>query len=254
MHLKHLFVLLLFLPIDTIGQQTIDVTDASIMDLQDALESGSVTSVDLVAAYLDRIDAYDRQGPMLNSLVRTNPRALEIAEELDEERRTRGARGPLHGIPIAIKDLIDTKGIPTRGGLSVLKGNVAHEDAHVLKKLNAAGAILLGKLNLTEGAMAGYHRDFDIPANPWNADYWSGASSSGSGVATAAGLCFATLGTATARSIRFPSMANGVVGLKPTFGLVGKSNVLSLGDSLDHIGPLARRVADAAIILEAIAG
>ena len=102
MHLKHLFVLLVVLPIHAMGQQTIDVTDASIMDLQNALESGSVTSVDLVAAYLDRIDAYDRQGPMLNSLVRTNPRALEIAEELDEERRTRGARGPLRGIPVIV--------------------------------------------------------------------------------------------------------------------------------------------------------
>lgn len=211
-----------------------------------------LTPVDLTHHMLDRINAVDSRLKCFIAI--TKDRALKEAEEAEREIAAGNYRGPLHGIPIAIKDLIDTKGVPTLGGLAVLKGNVPDQDAPVLKKLNAAGAIMIGKLNLTEGAMAGYHRDFDIPVNPWNADYWPGASSSGPGVAAAAGLCFAAIGTDTAGSIRFPAMANGVVGLKPTFGLVGKSKVFALGDSLDHVGPLTRRVADAAIVLEAMAG
>ncbi|MGB5334714.1 MAG: amidase, partial [Woeseiaceae bacterium] len=121
-------------------------------------------------------------------------------------------------------------------------------------KLEAAGAVLLGKLNLTEGAMVGYHRDFDIPVNPWGENLWSGVSSSGSGVATAAGLCFGSLGTDTGGSIRFPAMANGIVGLKPTYGRVSRYGVLPLAESLDHVGPMTRSVTDAAIMFQAIAG
>ncbi|MEE8308366.1 MAG: amidase, partial [Gammaproteobacteria bacterium] len=127
-------------------------------------------------------------------------------------------------------------------------------DATVVSRLENAGAVLLGKLNLTEGAMAGYHPDFDIPVNPWGADLWPGGSSSGSGVATAAGLCFAALGSDTGGSIRFPSMANGIVGLKPTYGRVSRYGVLPLGESLDHVGPMARYTADAAVLLQAMAG
>ena len=127
-------------------------------------------------------------------------------------------------------------------------------DATVVEKLAAAGSVLLGKLNLTEGAMVGYHPDFDIPVNPWAEDRWSGASSSGSGVATAAGLCFGSLGSDTGGSIRFPSACNGVVGLKPTYGRVSRYGVIPLAESLDHIGPLTRSSADAAIMLEAISG
>jgi len=127
-------------------------------------------------------------------------------------------------------------------------------DATVVRRLEAAGAVLLGKLNLTEGAMAGYHPDFDIPLNPWGEQLWSGASSSGSGVATAAGLCFGSLGSDTGGSIRFPSMANGIVGLKPTYGRVSRHGVLPLAETMDHIGPMTRRTADAAIMLQAMAG
>ena len=140
------------------------------------------------------------------------------------------------------------------GGTGVFKDFVPGYDGTVVSRLRRAGAVLLGKLNLTEGAMAGYHPDFAIPVNPWNSDYWSGVSSSGSGVATAAGLCFASLGTDTGGSIRFPSMANGVVGLKPTYGRVSRYGVLALAESMDHVGTLARRVADAAVVLQAIAG
>lgn len=225
---------------------------SGIYEVADRIRSQQLSPVDLTHHMLDRINAVDSR--LKSFIAITKDRALKEAEEAEREIAAGNYRGPLHGIPIAIKDLIDTKGVPTLGGLAVLKGNVPDQDAPVLKKLNAAGAIMIGKLNLTEGAMAGYHRDFDIPVNPWNADYWPGASSSGPGVAAVAGLCFAALGTDTAGSIRFPAMANGVVGLKPTFGLVGKSKVFALGDSLDHVGPLTRRVADAAIVLETMAG
>ena len=225
---------------------------SGIGEVAERIKSQELSSVDLTRHMLDRIDLIDKELKSFATVTRN--RALKEAELADREIAAGDYLGPLHGIPIAIKDLIDARDTPTLGGLAVLKGNVAADDAPVLKKLSAAGAILIGKLNMTEGAMAGYHRDFEIPVNPWNADYWSGASSSGSGVSVAAGLCFAALGTDTAGSIRFPAMANGVVGLKPTFGLVGKSSVLTLGDSLDHIGPLTRRVADAAIMLETMAG
>jgi len=127
-------------------------------------------------------------------------------------------------------------------------------DATVVARLEEAGAVLLGKLNLTEGAMAGYHPEFAIPVNPWGERLWAGASSSGSGVATAAGLCFGSLGSDTGGSIRFPAMANGIVGLKPTYGRVSRYGVMPLAESLDHVGPMTRRTADAAIMLQAIAG
>jgi amidase len=225
---------------------------SGIFEVAERIKSGELSPVDLTRQLLDRIDTIDKDLKSFATV--TRERALKEAEKAEHEIGAGNYLGPLHGIPIGIKDLIDAKDIQTVGGLAVLKGNVAADDAPVLKKLSAAGAILIGKLNMTEGAMAGYHRDFEIPVNPWNADFWPGASSSGSGVSVAAGLCFAALGTDTAGSIRFPATANGVVGLKPTFGLVGKSSALTLGDSLDHIGPLTRRVADAAIMLETMAG
>ena len=140
------------------------------------------------------------------------------------------------------------------GAAKVLADHVPTFDATVIAKLEAAGAVLLGKLNLTEGAMGGYNPEFDIPKNPWNPDRWTGSSSSGSGVATAAGLCFGSLGSDTGGSIRFPSASCGVVGIKPTWGRVSRYGVLALAESMDHVGPMTRRVADAGIMLEAIAG
>ena len=140
------------------------------------------------------------------------------------------------------------------GGVEVLAGHVPAFDGTVIAKLESAGAILLGKLNLTEGAMGGYNRNFAIPKNPWNPERWTGSSSSGSGVATAAGLCFGSLGSDTGGSIRFPSAACGVVGIKPTWGRVSRYGVLALAESMDHVGPMTRSVADAGIILEAISG
>ncbi len=179
---------------------------------------------------------------------------MVAARRAEKEIQAGEYRGPLHGVPIAVKDLCYTKGVRTMGGLKILAGFVPDYDATVVAKLNKAGAVMLGKLNMTEGAIAGYHRDFDIPVNPWGEDLWTGVSSSGSGVATAAGLCFASLGSDTGGSIRMPAAANGIVGLKPTYGRVSRFGILPLAESLDHVGPLTRSTKDAAVVFEAIAG
>jgi amidase len=179
---------------------------------------------------------------------------LAAAARAEGEIHAGKYRGPLHGVPIGVKDLCYTRGVRTMGGTAVLRDFVPDVDAAVVTRLQDAGAIILGKLNLTEGAMGGYHPDFGVPRNPWDVDRWPGLSSSGSGVATAAGLCFGAVGTDTGGSIRFPSSANGVVGLKPTYGRVSRFGVLALAESLDHVGPMARRVVDVAIMYDVMAG
>ena len=225
---------------------------ASLLETARLIQSRELSPVDLTQWMLDRITSVD--GRLKSYATVTAARALEAARKAEVEIAGGRYRGRLHGMPIAVKDLCFTKGIRTMGGTGALKDFVPGYDATVLSRLESAGAVLLGKLNLTEGAVAGYHPDFAVPINPWNADYWSGVSSSGSGVATAAGLCFASIGTDTGGSIRFPSMANGTVGLKPTYGRVSRYGVLTLAESLDHVGPLARRVDDAAVMFQAIAG
>ncbi len=216
------------------------------------IESREISPVELTRQILDRIDTLDHS---LNSYATVMAEsALESATNAEREILAGNYRGSLHGVPIAVKDLCYTKGVRTMGGLASRADFVPTYDATVVTRLQRAGAVLLGKLNLTEGAFGGYHHDFTIPKNPWNPNWWSGASSSGSGVATAAGLCYASLGSDTGGSIRFPSLANGIVGLKPTYGRVSRYGVLALADSLDHVGPMTRRTADAAIMLEAIAG
>ncbi len=224
----------------------------TIVDVAAKIRSRRVSAVELTRHMLERIDSLD--GSLHSYATVTGERAMQAAQQAEEEIAAGQYRGPLHGIPLAVKDLCYTRGIPTMGGLAVRRDFVPNFDATVVERLDAAGAVILGKLNLTEGAMAGYHPDFNVPVNPWREDLWSGASSSGSGVATAAGLCFSGIGSDTGGSIRFPSLANGVVGLKPTYGLVSRHGVLALGDSLDHVGPLARCVEDAALVLQAIAG
>ena len=216
------------------------------------IEAKEVSPVELTQMMLNRIHTLDVSLHSYATVMADE--ALAAARAAEREIQSGNYRGPLHGIPIAVKDLCYTKGIPTRGGLKVLDGFIPEFDASVVAKLEASGAVLLGKLNTTEGAMLGYHRDFDIPVNPWGDELWAGVSSSGSGVATAAGLCFASLGTDTGGSIRFPATANGIVGLKPTYGRVSRYGVLPLAESLDHVGPMTRSVRDAAIVLEAIAG
>ena len=225
---------------------------ASLTEIAAMLKAGEISPVELTQMMLERIAEVDDE--LMSYATVTSDRALDAARQAEQEILAGQYRGQLHGIPVAVKDLCFTKGSRTMGGMGVLRDFVPEYDATVISSLESAGAVLLGKLNLTEGALLGYHRDFDIPVNPWNADYWAGASSSGSGVATAAGLCFASLGTDTGGSIRYPSMANGIVGLKPTYGRVSRYGVLPLGETLDHVGPMTRRSADAAIVLEAIAG
>ena len=225
---------------------------ASLQDVARLIESGELTSVELTELMLARIESIDGRLKSYATVMADHARAA--ARLADEEIQAGTFRGPLHGIPVAVKDLCYTNGVRTMGGTGALSDFVPDYDATVVTKLNESGAVLLGKLNLTEGAMGGYHADFDLPVNPWQEDLWAGASSSGSGVATAAGLCFACLGSDTGGSIRFPSMANGVVGLKPTYGRVSRYGVLPLAESLDHVGPMARTVSDAAIVLQAIAG
>jgi amidase len=162
-------------------------------------------------------------------------------------------RGPLHGVPITVKDLFFTTGVRTQGGLKFLANHVPEFDASVVRQLKEAGAILIAKLHTTEGAMDGYHRTFPIPRNPWGGDRWPGVSSSGSGVAVAAGMCYASIGTDTGGSVRIPAAANGIVGLKPTRGAISTEGVLPLAPSLDDAGILARSVEDVALLLQGLA-
>ena len=180
--------------------------------------------------------------------------AVAQAKAADDEIGAGRHRGPLHGVPIAVKDLCYTLGTRTRAGMPIYNDFVPEFDATVVARFHAAGAVILGKLELTESAFAFHHPDITRPDNPWRSGYWTGVSSSGSGAATAAGLCYASLGSDTGGSIRFPSVACGVTGLKPTWGRVSKYGVFPLSDSLDHIGPMTRTAADAAAVLGVIAG
>ena len=180
--------------------------------------------------------------------------ALAQAKEADRLIGRRQILSQLHGVPIAVKDLCFTQGVNTASGMPLHRDFIPAIDATVVRRLREAGAVLLGKLQLTEGAFADHHPSIVPPVNPWHADHWSGASSSGSGVATAAGLCFGSIGSDTGGSIRFPSAANGTTGLKPTWGRVSRYGCFELAASLDHIGPMCRSATDAAIMLGAIAG
>ena len=224
----------------------------TITEVAGRLASREISPVELTQAILDRIAALDGELKSYATLM-AEP-AMAAARAAEAEIAAGRYRGGLHGVPIAVKDLCFTTGVATMGGAKVLRDFVPDFDGTVVRKLNDAGAIMLGKLNLTEGAMAGYNPEFDIPVNPWGADRWAGASSSGSGVATAAGLCYGSLGSDTGGSIRFPAAACGTVGIKPTWGRVSRYGVLALGESLDHVGPMTRSAADAGIMLQALAG
>lgn len=211
-----------------------------------------LSSVEVTQATLRRIERLDMR---LNSFATvTAELALKAAAEADREIAGGTDRGPLHGVPIAVKDLFHTKGVATTAGMPIHKNFVPDRDATVVSRLKAAGAVLLGKLQTTEGAFAAHHPSITPPVNPWSPAYWTGASSSGPGVATAAGLCYGSLGTDTLGSIRFPSTMNGLTGLKPTWGRVSRAGVFPMAETLDHVGPMCRSAADAAAMLNAIAG
>lgn len=239
-----------------------ELDELTITDLQRGMQSGKYTARALVEKYIDRINEIDKKGPALNSVIELNPDAEAIAAALDRERKERGQRGPLHGIPILIKDNIDThdKMMTTAGSLALI-GAKPFQDAFVAKKLRDAGAVILGKTNLSEWAnfrstksSSGWSARGGQTKNPYALDRNPCGSSSGSGVASSANLCVAAIGTETDGSIVCPSSANSLVGIKPTVGLVSRAGIIPIAHSQDTAGPMARTVTDAAIILGALTG
>lgn len=239
-----------------------DVEEKSVADLQRAMRDGTVTSEQLVATYLARIERIDRAGPALNSVIALNPDAAAQARALDAERKAGRLRGPLHGIPLLVKDNIETKDrIATTAGSLALQDNVTGRDAPVVARLRAAGAIVLGKTNLSEWAnirsthsTSGWSAVGGLTRNPYALDRNACGSSSGSGSAAAASLATITLGTETDGSVTCPSSLAGLVGLKPTVGLVPRTHIVPISSSQDTAGPMVRSVADAAAMLTAMAG
>ncbi|RUI15288.1 amidase [Pseudomonas aeruginosa] len=221
-------------------------------DLSLLIRSGRLSPVEVTEMQLARIESLD--GGLRSYATVSAERALEQARRAELELARGECRGPLHGIPLAVKDLFHTQGVPTSAGMPLYADFLPAEDATVVARLREAGAVLLGKLQMTEGAFATPHPDLPAPNNPWHAGHWTGASSSGSGVALAAGLCYGALGTDTGGSIRFPCAANGLTGLKPTWGRVSRHGCFELAASLDHVGPMARSARDVFFLLSAIAG
>jgi amidase len=213
--------------------------------------SRSVASEALTRALLDRIRNLDGLGAYVQVM---GDQALASARRADAELARGIYRGPLHGIPLAVKDIFCIDGEPAAAGMPMLAGVVADRDATVIHRLREAGAVLLGRLTLTEGAYAEHRPPYPAPINPWNASSWSGASSSGSAVAVAAGLAFATLASETGGSTKLPSAANGVTAIKPTWGRVSRDGMFELAASLDHVGIMARCAADLAVVLGCVAG
>lgn len=217
---------------------------STLTDLATRIATREISPVEVIERMLDRIHRVDADFHAYVTV--TSERARRQADEAEKALTSGAALGPLFGVPIAVKDLCDTEGIETTAGMPLFAGRVPDKNATVVQRLLDAGAILLGKLKTTEGAGILHHPTITAPLNPWNPARWSGASSSGSGVATAAGLCFGSIGTDTAGSIRFPSACNALVGLKPTFGRVPTDGVFPLAPSLDHVGPMTRSVRDTA--------
>ena len=223
-------------------------------EIADAYAARKLSPVELTQALIARINAHD--GRVAAFIKLDSEGALDAARQAEKDILAGRTRGPLHGVPVALKDIIDMVGLPTTGHSKILLGNIAHADAPVVGHLRAAGAILLGKLSLHEFAFGGPSLELPMPhaRNPWNIDHQPGGSSSGSGAALAAGFAPLTVGTDTGGSIRGPAGLCGVVGLKPTYDLVSRQGVFPLAFTLDHIGPMARTVADTAVLLDALAG
>lgn len=223
-----------------------------ITELATRIREGDISPVTAARAQLDRVASLDgRLGSYALVMADT---ALAQAAEAEAEINAGRYRGALHGVPVAVKDLCWTQGVPTAAGMAIHKDYRPARDATVVGRLRAAGAVLLGKLQLTEGAYADHHPSITAPKNPWDPAYWPGISSSGPGVATAAGLCYGSIASDTGGSIRWPAAANGVTGLKPTWGRVSRYGVFELAPTMDHIGPMARSAADCGLLLQAIAG
>ena len=237
------------------AQRTVDLDAATIADVNAAFSKGTLTSERLTQMFLSRIDAYDRKGPMLRAVITLNPKALDTARAMDAERKSGKVRGALHGIPIVLKDNIDTADLPTTGGSVMLEGSIPPDDAFVVKKLRAAGAVIVAKVNLSEFASGAAHSSLGgAILNPHDLSRTPSGSSGGTGASLAAAFAMAGLGTDTGGSVRGPSTANGIAGLKTTMGLVSRDGVIPLALSFDTVGPMARSVHDVAAMLSVIAG
>ena len=236
--------------------------EQSIFELQKQMKSGELTALQLTELFFERIDSIDTNGPRLNSIIEMNPEAAAIASSLDRERAAGKVRSLLHGIPILLKDNIDTHdGMQTTAGSLAMEGNIASRDAFIVKQLRKAGAIILGKTNLSEWAnfrgknsISGWSSRGGLTRNPYALDRSTCGSSSGSGAAVAANLSAAAVGTETDGSVICPAQTNGIVGIKPTLGLLSRSGIIPIAHSQDTAGPMARTVADAAILLGAMTG
>jgi amidase len=251
------------LDLPSAAAESFELEEATVAALQEGMAAGTYSAVSLAGAYLTRIAALDKAGPGVNSVIEINPDALDIARSLDEERRAKGPRGPLHGIPVLIKDNIDTadRMATTAGSLALVGAPVPAQDAEVARRLRAAGAVILGKTNLSEWAnfrsshsISGWSGRGGQTHNPYALDRNSCGSSSGSGAAVSANFTALAVGTETDGSIVCPSSNNGVVGIKPTVGLVSRSGIIPISHSQDTAGPMARTVTDAAILLGVLAG
>ena len=235
--------------------KTIELDSATVADINAAFDAGTLTAEQLVQLCLARIDAFDRRGPALHAVITLNPKALETARALDVERKSRGRRSPLHGIPVVLKDNYDTFDMQTTGGSILLEGSIPSKDAFVVKKLRDAGAIILAKVNMSEFASGGTYSSLGGQShNPHDLLRTPSGSSGGTGVAVAAGYAPIGLGTDTGGSIRGPATSNGIAGLKPTHGLLSRNGIIPLALSFDTGGPLARSVYDVAVALGIMTG
>ncbi len=242
--------------------QSFDLEEITLANLEQGFRSGQFTSRAVTEWYLARIQALDKNGPRVNAVIQLNPEALAIAEALDLERKAKGPRGPLHGVPVLIKDNIDTADrMMTTAGSLALMGSIAARDSFVAQRLRAAGAVILGKTNLSEWAnfrsthaTSGWSGRGGLTHNPYALDRNPSGSSAGSGAAAAANFCALAIGTETDGSVTAPASVNGLVGIKPTVGLVSRSGIVPISHSQDTAGPMARTVRDAAILLGALSG
>ena len=237
----------------------VDLVEMTIGELHEGYQSKQFTILDVVRSYLDRIQRIDDSGPMLNSVISLNPKALEQAETLDQELQDGKGRGRMHGVPVILKDNIDTKDIPTTAGSRALDGSYPLKDSHVTRQLIEAGAVILGKANLSEWAnfrgrnsTSGWSGMGGLTKNPYVLDRNACGSSSGSGASVSANLCMVAIGTETNGSIVCPSNANGVVGIKPTVGLISRSGIIPISWTQDTAGPMARTLTDATICLNVL--
>jgi amidase len=242
--------------------EEINVLDLTIPEIQSFMNNGEITSESLVHMYLERIENFDKSGPSLNAVMMVNPDAISIAKAMDVERKNGNIRGPMHGIPVMIKDNIDTKDkMPCTAGSLLLQHNFPKEDAFIVKQLREAGAVLLGKTNLSEWAnfrstksSSGWSSKGGQTHNPYDYDMSPCGSSAGSGVAVAANLCTVAIGTETDGSIACPSAVNGIVGIKPTVGVWSRSGIIPISHTQDTPGPMAKSVIDAAVLLSICTG